>query len=81
MNRAQRRAAAKAGRAEHLDCGCHARVLEPVEVPACPDCGQVSPFLAAGMLSMPTSAPPGSLKTVEVGCSCGAEYPVTMAVH
>ena len=33
-----------------------------------------------GSLLLPTMAPPGSLKDVVIGCSCGEEYTVTTLV-
>lgn len=82
MNRAQRRAAARQSRrGDHLDCGCHQRYIVPLDPPACPDCGVVSPVIPRGGMPWPTSTPPGSLLTMQVGCTCGTEFDLTCIVE
>ncbi len=85
MNRQQRRAAAKQQRragytAGHLDCGCEERWLIPLEEPVCPGCGETSSMIPRDGMPFPTSAPIGSVKDIEVGCGCGAEFTVVCAV-
>lgn len=81
MNRADRRAAARSARRQHLDCDCKVRRLEVIDPdPRCPKCSMLSPFLH-GPLVMPTATPPGDLLTLTVGCTCGIEYDVVCLVH
>lgn len=82
MNRAERRAAARAERRSHgLDCGCRTHRLVPLDVPRCPDCGALSEVIGPSGVWMPTGKPAGSLTTVEVGCRCGSVYALTVAVE
>lgn len=85
MNRADRRAAARAERRQQgshgLDCGCRTHRLVPLDVPRCPDCGDLSALIGPEGVWMPTSRPSGSLSTIEVGCPCGAIYALTVAVE
>lgn len=65
----------------HYDCGCAQRTLVPMEPWICPDCGQLSELYRKGGFEFPTGQEVGSLMTLEVGCVCGTEFMVRVAVE
>lgn len=77
MNRQDRRRAARKGAHGHLDCGCTPRLMKPVELVTEHECGH---RLHHQVVVMPTGAPVGSLKTMQVLCACEVEVDVAYLV-
>lgn len=89
VNRAARRSAARGrgrgaafGGSVHLGgCDCVPRTVVPLDVPVCPACGAESPILLSGGAVLPTSALPGDVILLELGCGCGRVFEIRAGVE